>query len=187
MHHYGRLKAVCLGTPADGGGWTIWKGSLCDNDAYCMSKCVWTPECICADEKRKINKNKGSPLLIQQARENICEIWYMKSTCKSLLGGSFYVCIDQSLFTPIDADFAERTLLCVLHRDLTLSASRFAALFSSSKPSFSWKCDSITVTCHFPFISTDDKAFTFSILLHTWVYFSTDLFCYWKINVHFIQ
>lgn len=47
MHHYGRLKAVCLGTPADGEGWTIWKGRLCDNDAYCMSKCVWTQECIC--------------------------------------------------------------------------------------------------------------------------------------------
>lgn len=46
MHHYGRLKAVCLGMPADGGGWNIWKGNLCDNDAYCMSKSGWMQDCI---------------------------------------------------------------------------------------------------------------------------------------------
>lgn len=56
----------------------------------------------------------------------------MKSTCKSLLEGSFYVCIDQSLFTPIDADFVKCTLVSVLYRDLTLFALHFAALFSSS-------------------------------------------------------
>lgn len=72
MHHYGRLKAVCLGTPADGGSRTIWKGRLRDNDAYCMSKCARTPECIraeaqyrnCASERKR---GKGAALLIQQA------------------------------------------------------------------------------------------------------------------------
>lgn len=145
--------------------------------------------CICA-------RRGGGTVLIQKGHcswfnrldkaVSVCEIWYMKSTCESLLEGCFYVCIDQSLFTPIDADFVRCTLASVLHRDLTLFASshffhHFVLLF---KPSFGWKCD--TVTCHFLFISTDDKAFTFSILLHTWV-FSTDLFRYWKINVHFIQ
>jgi len=57
----------------------------------------------------------------------------MKSTRESLLEGSFYVCIDQSLFTPIDADFVKCTFLSVLHRDLTLSTSHFTALFSSSR------------------------------------------------------
>lgn len=57
---------------------------------------------------------------------------YMKSTCKSLLEGASHVRIDQSLFTPIDADFVQRALLCVLHRDLTPFALHSAALFSSS-------------------------------------------------------
>lgn len=28
----------------------LGKERLCDNDAYCMSKCVWTQECICVLE-----------------------------------------------------------------------------------------------------------------------------------------
>lgn len=63
---------------------------------------------------------------------SVCVIWYMKSTCTSLFGGSFYVCIDQPLFTPIDGDFVKCTLLCVLSRDLTLFALHSASLFSSS-------------------------------------------------------
>lgn len=101
----------------------------------------------------------------------------MKSTCKSLLEGVFYVCIDQSLFTPIDADFVKCSLLSVLYRDLTLTALRFTALFSSSNLPPAENVIAVTVTCHFLFISTDDKAFTLSILLHTWV-FPTDLLCY---------
>lgn len=56
----------------------------------------------------------------------------MKFTCKSLLAGASHVRIDQSLLTPIDADFVKRGLLCVLHRDLTPFALHSAALFSSS-------------------------------------------------------
>lgn len=42
------------------------------------------------------------------------------------------MCIDQPLFTPIDADFVKCTLLCALYRDLTLFALHSASLFSSS-------------------------------------------------------
>lgn len=56
----------------------------------------------------------------------------MKSACKPLLEGASHVRIDQSLLTPIDADFVKRGLLCVLHRDLTPFALHSAALFSSS-------------------------------------------------------
>jgi len=85
--------------------------------------------------------------------------------------------IDQSLFTPIDADLVKCCLLSVLYRDLTLSAQHFMALFSSSNLSPVENAIAFTVTCHFRFISRDDKAFTFAILLHTWV-FSTDPLCY---------
>lgn len=101
----------------------------------------------------------------------------MKYACKSLLGGALYMRIDQSLFTPIDADLVKCSLFSVLCRDLTLSALHFVALFSSSNLPSAENVIAFTVTCHFIFISTDDKAFIFSILLHTWV-FSTDLFCH---------
>lgn len=161
MHHYGRLKAVCLGTPADGGGWTIWKGNLCDNDAYCMSKGVWTPEYMCVlllkrKEKKKLKKRWPAANRLEKTF-SVREIWYMKSTCKSLLEGVFYVCIDQSLFTPIDADFVKCCLFSVW--ELTLSTLPFTALFSSSNLPCAENVIAVTVTCHFLFISTDDKAF----------------------------
>lgn len=89
--------------------------------------------------EKKINKeeaansvNKEGAVNSTGLRKHYLLVRYMKSTCKSLLEGSFYVRIDQALFTPIDADSVKRALLSVLYRDLTLFASRSAALFSSS-------------------------------------------------------
>lgn len=195
MHHYGRLKAVCLGTPADGGGWTIWKGRLCDNDAYCMSKCARTPECICADalNRNYVSKGKGrkrcSAANSTGFWENLlCGAWYLKSTCKSLLERAFYVRIDQSLFTPIDPDLVKCSPHSALYRDSTLSlhCTFYSFVLSSSLPSAE-NVIAFTVTCHFLFISRDDKALTFGIhrRTHTRAYIQQIFFffsCHWKIR-----
>lgn len=190
MHHYGRLKAVCLGAPADGGGWTIWKGNLCDNDAYCMSKCVWTQECIRAPALSVLKqKHKGGMLLIQQAggrilcAVSVCEIWCMKSTCKSLLEGAF-LCAYWSVIV-----YSNRCWLGEMHPPLcSLQGFNptllFTALFSSSNLPSAENVILSLVT--FPLFQQMTELVTFGVRLHKWV-FLPDLFCYWKINVNFIQ
>lgn len=84
--------------------------------------------------------------------------------------------IDQSLFTPIDADLVKCSPHSALYRASTLSlhCTFYGFVLSSNRPSAE-NVIAFTVTCHFLFISRDDKALTFSIHRHTWVY-STDLF-----------
>lgn len=56
-----------LGKPADGAGRTIWIGRGCDNDAYCMTKCVWTGGRVkgTGAERRRVYKvTKDSALRI---------------------------------------------------------------------------------------------------------------------------
>lgn len=136
---------------------------------------------------RSVNK-KGAPMLIQQAWASTLCLWdmiygiYMWVFVRRIL-----LCVYWSVIV-----YSNRCWLCEMRpplcslegfNPLRVAFCCFVLVF---KPSFSSKCDSITVTCHFLFISTHDKAFTFSIPLHTWV-FPTDLLCYWKINVNFIQ
>lgn len=98
----------------------------------------------------------------------LCGAWYLKSTCKSLLERAFYVRIDQSLFTPIDADLVKCSPHSALYRDSTLSlhCTFYSFVLSSSLPSAE-NVIAFTVTCHFLFISRDDKALTFGIHRHT--------------------
>lgn len=154
MHHYGRLKALCLGMPADGEGWTIWKGSLCDNDAYCMSKCIRMQECICIGGRI----TTGALMLIQQAWANIICFFDIWNPHVSLWEGTS--CVYWSVVVCSD-----RCWLCEACPRLVFTIEAYPpfvlhspTLFSSSNQP---KCDSITVTCHFLFISADDKAFTF--------------------------
>lgn len=92
------------------------------------------------------------------------------------------MCIDQPLFTPIDADFVKCTLLCALYRDLTLFALHSASLFSSSNLPPAENVIALLSLVTFSLFQQMTKLLlffffffsTFGILLHTWV-FPTDL------------
>lgn len=140
MHHYGRLKAVCLGTPADGGGWTIWNRRLGDNDAYCMSKCVDTGVDPCCRAKYEVIGKSGM-WLIQQAPFH--PLWYVifEIYMKLLVGRSL------SYWSVVVGSnrcwLREKQPLSLLFNPLSAALYGFVLLF---KPSSCWKCDS--VYCH---------------------------------------
>lgn len=127
MHHYGRLKAVCLGTPADGGGWSIWKGNLCDNDAHCVSVRVagvypWISQQIHAN-----------PAFNRLQRTRVCHIWNTRG-CKRepLMCVLISHCLLQSMLT-----FWSVPSSSVLHRGLTpplhITFCRFVLLFKPAE------------------------------------------------------
>lgn len=144
-----------------------------------------TGVCLCRDGKQQIvlikrgaANSTGSRRGCVCLRDMIYEI-YMQVFVRRIL-----LCVYWSAIV-----YSNRCWLCEMHpplcslqrfNPLRVAFCFFVLLF---KPSSGWKCDSVTVTCHFLFISTDDKASsfffffffsTFGILLHTWV-FPTDL------------
>lgn len=77
------------------------------------------------------------------------------------------MCIDQSLFTPIDDAEVKCDLPSVLYRDLTLPRRVSPALFSSSNRPPAQSAIALPSLVTFPLFHTDDEAFTSGILLHT--------------------
>lgn len=103
------------------------KEKLCDNDAYCMSKCVWTQECV----RVLVLNGKQVSWKRCNAANSPLQIWYMKSTCESLLGGGF-LCAYWSVIV-----YPNRCRLGEKHPPLWSSQRfnpplYFTALFSSS-------------------------------------------------------
>lgn len=142
MHHYGRLKAVCLGMPADGGAWTVWKGNLCDNDAYCMSKSVRMQGPGIGGIKQNFQKRKGFMLNQHSTGSSKPDpfVRRMKHTCTSLreereplMCVLISHCLLQSMLT-----FWSVPSSSVLHRGLTpppphITFCRFVLLFKPAE------------------------------------------------------